>query len=285
MAHPALVDPAALPALLAEVTVLDVRWALGRSDGHEQYLAGHVPGASYVDLETDLADPAAGDERGRHPLPDPGRFAAAMRRCGVDLRRPVVVYDDVSGTSAARAWWLLRYHGHPDVRLLDGGWSAYVASGGPVETGEPAVAVSPAAAFPADPGHLPVVDAEGAARLAREGILIDARAPERYRGETEPVDPVAGHVPGAVNVPTAQNLLAGDSAGRGRFKTPDDLSRAYERALRDAGSLGEVGVYCGSGVTAAHDVFALHLLGVDAALYPGSWSGWVADAERPVETA
>jgi thiosulfate/3-mercaptopyruvate sulfurtransferase len=194
----------------------------------------------------------------------------------------VVLYDDVAGTSAARAWWLLCDHGHRDVRLLDGGWSAYVAAGGPVESGAAEVAATPGEAFPADPGHLPVVDAEGAARLAREGVLLDARAPERYRGETEPVDPVAGHIPGAVNVPTAANLAAAGA----RFRVADDLSLVYEKAAGAAGRpLRDVGVYCGSGVTAAHDVFALHLLGVEAALYPGSWSGWVADPERPVETS
>lgn len=288
MSHPSLVSPEDLPGLLGQVTVLDVRWALGRDDGYEQYLAGHVPGASYVDLGTDLADPGVRDSRGRHPLPDPERFAAVMRRCGVDLRRPVVVYDDVSGTSAARAWWLLRDHGHPDVRLLDGGWSAYLAAGGPVETGESRVEPSEGQAFPADPGRLPVVDADGAAEVATDGVLVDARAPERYRGEVEPVDPVAGHVPGAVNVPTAANLAGGP--GQGTFKQRDGLEAVYRTVLdslaagREDGPEAPVAVYCGSGVTAAHDLFALHLVGVEAALYPGSWSGWVSDPDRPVAT-
>jgi thiosulfate/3-mercaptopyruvate sulfurtransferase len=288
MSRPPLVFPEDLPALLGSVTVLDVRWALGRDDGLQQYLAGHVPGASYVDLETDLAGPAACDERGRHPLPDPERFAAAMRRCGVDLAKPVVVYDDVAGTSAARAWWLLRDHGHPDVRLLDGGWSWYVRAGGPVETGDSRAAPTPPTAFPADPGHLPVLDADAAAAVAENGVLFDARAGERFRGETEPVDPVAGHIPGAVNVPTADNLIGPGTVRAGRFKASDDLEAAYRAALRRAGRpadrLDQVGVYCGSGVTACHDAFALHLLGVQAALYPGSWSGWVTDPDRPVAT-
>lgn len=241
-----------------EVTVLDVRWQLGRDDGHEQYLAGHVPGAAYVDMEADLADPVGDGSRGRHPLPDPERFAAAMRRCGVRPDRPVVVYDDAAATSAARAWWLLTYHGHPDVRVLDVGWAGYVDAGGPVETG---VVEVPPGDFEADPGHLPVVDAEGAARLAAEGQLIDARAAERYRGETEPVDPVAGHIPGAVNVP---------------YDRPDLLAGLdHERPL---------GVYCGSGVTATHSVLALARIGIVPALYPGSWSEWVADPARPVAT-
>lgn len=265
--HDLLVSPRVLAAMMAleapaEVTVLDVRWALGRDDGHEQYLSGHVPTAAYVDLDTDLADPVGDGRRGRHPLPDPDRFAAAMRRCGVRRGRPVVVYDDTAGTSAARAWWLLTYHGHPDVRVLDGGWSAYVEAAGPVETGPVDV---PPGDFVPEPGQLPVVDADGAARLAAQGRLVDVRAAERFRGEREPVDPVAGHVPGAVNVPLDEPDRFADVAGA-------------------AGDAGQVGVYCGSGVTAAYGVLALRRLGTDAALYPGSWSEWVADPTRPVAT-
>jgi thiosulfate/3-mercaptopyruvate sulfurtransferase len=266
-------DAVALAATGA-ATFLDVRWALGRTDGHDQYLAGHVPGAAYVDLNADLAAPVGDGSRGRHPLPDPGDFAAAMRRAGVRAHRPVVVYDDVGGTSAARAWWLLEHQGHPDVRVLDGGWTAYVAAGGPVATGDEPVEPGD---FVAGPGRLRVLDADGAARVAREGVLIDARAPERFRGETEPVDPVAGHVPGARNVPTAANLR-----DRG-FASLDELRATYG----EAGALepgAEVGAYCGSGVTAAHDVLALRRLGVDAALYAGSWSEWVQDPARPVAT-
>ncbi len=255
-------------------TFLDVRWALGRTDGHEQYLAGHIPGAAFIDLETDLAAPVGDGSRGRHPLPAPETFAAAMRRAGVRMDRPVVVYDDVAGTSAARAWWLLEHHGHDDVRVLDGGWSHYVATGGPVATGEEHPAEGD---FVAGPGRLRVLDADGAARVAREGVLIDARAPERYRGEVEPVDPVAGHVPGAVNVPTAANL------GESGFRSLDELRATYDRT----GALNphaEVAAYCGSGVTATHDVLALRRLGIDAALYAGSWSEWVQDPARPVAT-
>ena len=253
-------------------TVLDVRWQLGRTDGREQHEAGHVPGAAYVDLETDLADPPGA--RGRHPLPDPDRFVAAMRRCGVSHERPVVVYDDVSGTSAARAWWLLRHHGHPHVRVLDGGWSWWLDVGGPVETGP---VTPPYGDFVPGADVMPVLDAAGAAELARSGVLVDARAPERFRGEVEPVDPVAGRIPGAVNVPTARNLVAeGDRADR--FRSAGELAAAY-----DLPAGARVGVYCGSGVTAAHDVLALEVLGVSAALYPGSWSEWVTDPSRPVE--
>ena len=272
-----LISPRKLADLLDDVTLLDVRWKLGGPPGHEEYLRGHVPGASYVDLETDLADPAG--ERGRHPLPDARRFEAAMRRCGVSDDRPVVVYDDVFGTAATRAWWLLRYHGHRDVRLLNGGYAWWVRDGGPVEQGEPEQAQGD---FTADPGHMPVLDTDGAAWVARDGVLVDARAGERFRGETEPIDPVAGHIPGAVNVPTVCNLVGPEALNHGRIRPLDDLGLFYSAAGVRAGS--EVGVYCGSGVTATHDVFALELLGVPAALYPGSWSEWVADPERPVAT-
>ncbi|MGA8995966.1 MAG: sulfurtransferase [Nocardioidaceae bacterium] len=274
-----LVQVAELGRLLGEVTVLDVRWQLGRDDGYQQYLAGHVPTARYVDLATDLAEPRnpahPPGPQGRHPLPDPERFAAAMRRCGVSRGRPVVVYDDWSSMAATRAWWLLRFHGHRNVRVLDGGWGWWRREGGAVETGPARAGLG---GFDADPGHLPVLDADGAARTARSGVLIDARAPERYRGETEPVDPVAGHVPGAVNVPTAANL------SDGRFRPVPELAEVY-RATRPRadGTPRPVGVYCGSGVTATHDLLALHLLGREAVLYPASWSGWVSDPDRPVE--
>lgn len=268
-----LVTAEALAGILDGVTVLDVRYQLGRTDGHEQFLAGHVPGAAYVDLGTDLADPPGDpvDERGRHPLPHADRFAEAMSRVGVRGDRPVVVYDNWSSMAATRAWWLLTFHGHPDVRVLDGGWSGWTSSVLVVEKGEPDVQRGD---FRADPGHLPLVDAHGAARVARDGVLLDARAAERFRGEVEPVDPVAGHVPGAVNVPTALNLEDG------RFRSRAELSEVYAMV----GETGDVAAYCGSGVTATHDLFALHLLGRTGALYPASWSGWVSDDTRPVAT-
>lgn len=272
-----LISPEALLAQLEEepegVTLLDVRWQLGRDDGRAEYAACHIPGAVFADLETALADPAG--PGGRHPLPEPDRFGEEMRRCGVRNETRVVVYDATGGLAAARGWWLLRYHGHRDVRLLDGGWPWWLRVGGATETGN---RVAPYGDFAPRPGGLPVIDAVNAARLAQEGALLDARAPERYRGETEPVDPVAGRVPGALNVPTARNLVA-DGSRAGRFKSPEELAEVY------AGMIGrDVGVYCGSGVTAAHDVLALELLGVRAALYPGSWSHWVTDPSRPVET-
>ncbi|HEX6248043.1 MAG TPA: sulfurtransferase [Nocardioidaceae bacterium] len=268
-----LISPRSLAALPGPVVLLDVRWELGGPPGLEEYHRGHLPGAVYVDLETDLADPPGA--RGRHPLPETTRFEAAMRRCGVRSGVPVVVYDAVGGTSAARCWWLLRYHGHRDVRVLDGGWQAWCEDVGASEEGP--VTVTPGD-FTATPGGMPVLDAAGAARVAREGALVDARAPERFRGEVEPIDPVAGHVPGAVNVPTTANL----ETPAGRFKDARALTAVYELAGVRPGR--EIGVYCGSGVTASHDVLALAALGLEAALYPGSWSEWVHDGRRPVET-
>jgi thiosulfate/3-mercaptopyruvate sulfurtransferase len=265
-----LISVAELQSRLGEVTVLDVRYRMGGPPGREQYAAGHVPGAAYVDMNGDLAAPAGAG--GRHPLPDPELFGAAMRQAGVSTDRPVVVYDDWAGHAAGRCWWLLRHHGHPDVRVLDGGWSLWLAEGGEIETGERSTA---AGDFGPAPGALPVVDADGVLDVP---VLVDARAAERYRGETEPVDPVAGHIPGAVNVPTSTNLGAD-----GRFRRPDQLRALYEAAGVPTDGSQEVAVYCGSGVTAVHDLIALELIGVHATLYPGSWSGWITDPSRPVE--
>lgn len=268
VAHP-LISADELATSLDEVTVLDVRWSLGSSGGRHEHAAGHVPGAAYVDLDVDLADPPGA--RGRHPLPDVRRFEAAMRAAGVCHGRGVVVYDDWQGRAAARARWLLRFHGHDDVRVLDGGWSTWRAAGLPVESGP--VEPRPGDWTVATTPHLPVVEAE---RLLDVDVLIDARAPERYRGEVEPVDPVAGHVPGARNMPTDINLEPD-----GRFRAAGDLAGVYAQVGAVPGA--DVAVYCGSGVTAAHDLLALEVAGVRAALYPGSWSEWVTDPGRPVE--
>ncbi len=256
--------------------LLDVRWRLGGPPGIEGYRAGHLPGAVYVDLDTQLAGPPGGG--GRHPLPDVAVFEAAMRAVGVRDGRPVVVYDDGDATTAARAWWLLRYHGHADVRVLDGGLRAWAASGQPVST----TASDPEPGdFTARPGALPVLDAAGAAELARSGILLDARAPARYRGETEPVDRVAGHIPGALSSPSAENVTA-----EGTFRAADELRARFASLGISAVGNGHqrVGAYCGSGVVAAHEVLALELVGVAAALYVGSWSSWITDPARPVAT-
>jgi thiosulfate/3-mercaptopyruvate sulfurtransferase len=279
-------DPTALAAVLAAgpaPVLLDVRWRLGGPPGLDRYREGHLPGARFVDLDRDLAGPpgAGGPGRpgGRHPLPDTNAFESAMRRAGVDDGRPVLVYDENDSIAAARAWWLLRYFGHEQVQVLDGGYQAWLAADEPIETG-PAPAPPPGA-FTARPGHRPLLDAAGAARAAREGVLLDARAAERYRGEVEPVDPVAGHIPGAVSAPTTENLGPG-----GRFLDPEALRARFAGLGVPAAAGGAVttGVYCGSGVTAAHEVLALSLAGIPAALYVGSWSDWITDPARPVVT-
>ncbi|GAA1594907.1 rhodanese-like domain-containing protein [Actinoplanes couchii] len=304
--------------------LLDVRWALGDPHGAEHYAAGHLPGAVYVDLDTELAGPHE-PGAGRHPLPTIDDLQVAARRWGINKDSTVVVYDNSGGLAAARAWWLLRWAGVADVRILDGGLAAWraadhpeeiapaadpsagpdaarpasgsvtdrPASGSPVDrsaSGSPvdrAASGSPvdrsasglAAARPAgnvvlSAGHLPTLTADEAAALPSAGTLLDARAGERYRGETEPIDPRAGHIPGAISRPTAGNLAEGVPF----FRPTDELRERF------AGLTGPIGVYCGSGVTAAHQIAALATLGIEAALYPGSWSAWSADPNRPAAT-
>ncbi|MEU7135887.1 sulfurtransferase [Streptomyces sp. NPDC046261] len=253
-------------------TLLDVRYRPGGPPGLPQYEAGHLPGAVYVDLESALAAPAG--PKGRHPLPDDAVFGAAMRRAGVRFDHPVVVYDDGLGWAAARAWWMLRWAGHPDVRVLDGGLAAWTASGGRLTPEVPPVTEGD---FVPAPGALPLLDADGAAELARRGLLLDARAGERYRGEVEPLDAVAGHIPGAVSAPTTDNVTAD-----GCFLPAGELAARF--AGLGASDGVEVGVYCGSGVSAAHEVLALAIAGIPASLYVGSWSEWSSDPARPVAT-
>ncbi|MFE9681355.1 sulfurtransferase [Streptomyces sp. NPDC006285] len=263
------------PQLASDLTgpnppvVLDIRWQLGGPNLRRAYEEAHVPGAFYVDLDTELAAPAGA--AGRHPLPDPEVFGAAMRAAGVSGDRDVVVYDGGLGWAAARAWWLLRWTGHPSVRVLDGGFAAW---SGPVESGVPAPA---AGTFVPAPGAVPVLDADGAASLARTGLLLDARAAERYRGDVEPIDRVGGHIPGAVSAPTTGNV-----AESGRFRPAGELADRFKALGADGGT--EVGVYCGSGVSGAHEVLALAVAGIPAALYVGSWSEWSQDDRRPVAT-
>jgi thiosulfate/3-mercaptopyruvate sulfurtransferase len=252
-------------------TVLDVRWELGGPPGWPQYVQGHIPGAAFVDLDTALAGPPG--PSGRHPLPSEDAFGEAMRAAGVSADRPVVAYDGGISMAAARAWWLLRYFGHPRVFVLDGGFSGWLAAGHAIE--RDAVAVEPGDFVP-HAGGMPLLDAEGAASLADRGVLLDARAGERYRGEREPIDPVAGHIPGAVNLPGTELL---------RSQTGGLLDAASLRARFEAAGVREgvsVGAYCGSGVTAALEVLALERAGFTGALYVGSWSEWVRDPSRPV---
>jgi thiosulfate/3-mercaptopyruvate sulfurtransferase len=256
----------------AAPVLLDVRWRLLGPPPAELYAAGHLPGAVSVDIDADLSAPPG--RGGRHPLPDPADLQAVLRRCGVRRGSAVVAYDDGDGSSAARAWWLLRWAGHPGVRVLDGGFAAWTAAGLPVSTEVPRPA-------PGDvvvrPGGMPVLDAAGAAAVVAGGVLLDARAAERFRGEVEPVDPVAGHVPGARSAP-----LGGNLGPDGRFRPPAELRRRFAGLGVRPGV--PVGVYCGSGVTAAQEVLALELAGVPAALYAGSWSEWITDPDRPVAT-
>jgi thiosulfate/3-mercaptopyruvate sulfurtransferase len=259
---------------LATYRILDVRYRLLGPSARADYDEGHVPGARFVDLDQDLA--AGPGDHGRHPLPTSADFQAAMRRLGVSAGRPVVCYDFADSTSAARAWWLLRYFGHPDVRILDGGYAGWRAAGGDIDQDQSEVAEGD---FVAEPGRLPLLDADQAAVMARSGILIDARAAERYRGDSEPIDPVAGHIPGAVNVPSLANVDA-----TGHFLAHERLRERFEAVGVTADSA--VGAYCGSGVVAAHEVVALELAGFPgAALYADSWSGWITDPRRPVATA
>ncbi|MGW8885696.1 sulfurtransferase [Streptomyces sp. NPDC055749] len=250
--------------------LLDVRWQLGGPHGRPDYEAGHIPGAVFVDLDAELAGPAG--RGGRHPLPDPEEFGAVMRRAGVSHGTPVVVYDGGPGWAAARAWWLLRWTGHTDVRVLDGGLAAW-AGGLSTETPAPAEGD-----FKPEPGALPLLDADAAAGLARSGLLLDARAAERYRGDVEPIDRVGGHIPGAVSAPTSENVGEG-----GRFLAAGLLASRFS-GLGASSEAGAVGVYCGSGVSGAHEVLALEIAGYHAALYAGSWSEWSSDTSRPVAT-
>jgi thiosulfate/3-mercaptopyruvate sulfurtransferase len=250
--------------------ILDVRWELGGPPGLPQYLDGHIPGAAFVDLETALAGPPG--DGGRHPMPSSDVFGAVMRAAGVSGDRPVVAYDAGNSMAAARAWWLLRYFGHPRVFVLDGGFSGWLAAGLAIERG---AIEAPAGDFVPRPGGMPLLDAAGAARVANRGVLLDARAPERFRGEREPIDPVAGHIPGAVNVPSTELLhLEGGFLGAAALRARFEAAGVREGV--------EVGAYCGSGVAAAQEVLALELAGYRGALYVGSWSDWIRDPGRPM---
>ncbi|MBW0106942.1 sulfurtransferase [Pseudonocardia sp. KRD291] len=272
--------------------VLDVRWRLTGPPGRPDHAARRIPGAVFVDLGTELAAAVAsgGGPGGRHPLPDPASLQEVLRRAGVREDSTVVAYDDADGSVAARAWWLLRWSGHPAgrVKVLDGGFAAWTAEGRPLAGDDvPDADRAPEPVpDPGDvvvrPGAMPVLDADGAAALARRGALLDARAGARYRGETEPVDPRAGHVPGALSVP-----FAGNTGPDGRWLPADELAARFRAAgVTDPTA---VGAYCGSGVTASSLVLALEHAGVTspespAALYPGSWSEWSADPARPAAT-
>lgn len=273
-----LITAAELAALIASgdpVATLDVRWRVDEPNGHAAYLQGHLPGAVYVSLDDELSDHSV-TGRGRHPLPSGSSLQAAARRWGVRQGEPVVVYDDWNRAGSARAWWVLTAAGLGKVRILDGGLAAWRSAGQDLQTGP----VEPA------PGNVvvPHQDLYAGSRLtltaeqAAAGAvpLLDARAPERFRGDVEPLDPIAGHIPGAKNLPSTAVLTGG-----GAFR--DDRSVAQLLAERGVEPDGVVGAYCGSGVTAAVTIAALAAAGRDAALYPGSWSEWSSDPHCDVE--
>ena len=304
-------DLAALLVVGPTPRILDVRWKLGGPPGRSEFRRGHLPGAVFVDLDSELAghgEPADG----RHPLPALADLQDAARGWGLNDGDTVVVYDDLGNMSAARAWWLLRHAGVRDVRLLDGGLAAWRAADLPLVAGEEPVGPG---SLTLSSGRLPTLDADAAAAFAQDGVLLDARAAERYRGDTEPIDPRAGHIPGAVSAPTSGNLgadgrflpaavlrarfealgvhgrdaAAGSTAGDVAAGDPSagdaDGTLAQDAASASAPDAGfEVGVYCGSGVTAAHEAVALTLAGYTPALYPGSWSQWSNLTDRPVAT-
>lgn len=256
------------------VRVLDVRWWLDRPDGRPAFRAGHIPGARYADLDTQLAEHGE-PAQGRHPLPSPETLQAAVRDWGIDGGDTVVVYDDVANLASGRAWWVLRDAGIADVRVLDGALAAWTDAGFDLEEGD-APAVRPGTAV-VSPGTLPMLGIDDVLAFARTGLLLDARAGERFRGEVEPMDPRAGHIPGAVSAPTTQN-----NDDSGRFRSPDELRERFAALGAEPGAT--VGVYCGSGVSAAHEAIVLSLAGYRPVLYPGSWSQWSQHPDRPAAT-
>lgn len=253
--------------------ILDVRWTVMQPDGRAAFGDGHIPGAVFVDLDADLSDHSV-TGRGRHPLPTAAALQASARTWGLNDGDTVVVYDDWNGQAAARAWWLLRAAGLADVRILDGAWPAWQRSGLPAETTE----------RQPGPGNitidhlagLPTVDADSLAQRTPGAVVLDARAAARYRGDEEPLDQKAGHIPGAISAPTAENLTAD-----GTFRPSAELRARFAELGADTGT---VAVYCGSGVTATHQIAALAIAGHDAALYPGSWSEWSSTPGRAVAT-
>jgi thiosulfate/3-mercaptopyruvate sulfurtransferase len=264
-----LVSAEWLAAHLDEVVVADVRWYLDGRSGRDAYLAGHIPGAVFVDVDRDLAGPPSA-ARGRHPLPEAEAFAQAMSALGIGDGDRVVAYDDAGGSVAARLWWMLDALSHL-AAVLDGGVQAWAGS---LRTGEehrPTARFTPREWPPAR-----LVETADVERLRRDprALIVDARAPERFTGALEPIDPRPGHIPGARSAPWMDNL---DPAS-GRFHSPATLRARF--AALGAGEADAVVAYCGSGVTACHDLLALETVGVRARLYPGSWSQWSSDPDR-----
>jgi len=278
MGYETLIDVATLKGHLDDPSfrIVDCRFELGNPDaGRAAYLGGHLPGAVYAHLDEDLSGPRT-PWSGRHPLPEPDELAATLGRLGIDDSMQVVAYDDSHGAYAARLWWLLRWLGHRHVAVLDGGLAAWRSAALPLPA--PPVAVAPRRLQPRPDATMHVSGDDVALLLARdECVLLDARAPERFEGRLEPLDPQAGHVPGAHNHPFARNLAAD-----GRFLAPAALADLLTRQLRGRPPAAAISM-CGSGVTACHTLLALEIAGLPGArLYPGSWSEWSRDPGRPV---
>lgn len=275
-----LVETKTLAAHLADPdwAVFDCRSVLNDPEaGPQAYVQGHIPGARYIHLERDLSGTVTPDT-GRHPLPDPRTLAETLGSAGVDGRVQLVAYDDAGGVFASRLWWLARWLGHTRAAVLNGGWQQWLKDGRPVSRDE----VRPGVRQfdyknAADGAWLSTADVLELVRGRKRGLLLDARAPIRFRGEQEPIDPVAGHVPGAVNLPHAGNV-----AEDGRFRSPAALRKRYEEAL--VGLRPEHAVcMCGSGVTACHNLLAMEVAGLKGGrLYAGSWSEWIRDPSRPI---
>ena len=273
-----LVSPAQLIHLLRRaehgegpvVRVLDVRWRLDRPEGRPEYVRAHLPGAVYVDLEHELADRGQ-PERGRHPLPSAEQLQAAARSWGLHVSDIAIAYDDNRGVAAARLWWLLRRAG-VDVRVLDGGIRGWVAEGLPLEPGDVLPEEGDVVLIASDEGRIELEDVEA---FARTGVLLDVRTPEQYSGAQSSLDPVGGHIPGAVNLP-AMAVLDGD----GRLRHPDALRRVFANVGVREGV--PVAVYCGSGIASTHTALALEQAGIEAVVYSGSWSEWSNHRGLPV---
>lgn len=274
-----LISVAELDAQLPDPgwVVVDCRFDLSdTSAGRAAYLAGHIPGAVYAHLDETLSGPVQSGKTGRHPLPDPEVFADTLSRWGIDGSKQVVAYDDRGGPFAARLWWMLRWMGHPAVAVLDGGWPAWSKAGYATQQGDVQV---PRTQFQAQVRQALQVEAGRIAQSLQEKdlVLVDARAAPRYRGEEEPLDPVAGHIPGALSLPFTENL--GPDL---HFKPREVLQAQFAEAL-DGRPAEAVVCYCGSGVTAAHNLLALTHAGFEGVrLYAGSWSEWITDPDRPV---
>jgi thiosulfate/3-mercaptopyruvate sulfurtransferase len=270
------------------VTLLDVRWRLGEPHGAgaARYAVRHLPGARFLDLEAVLTRHTGDPRDGRHPLPELDALATGLAAVGVRADRQVVVYDEAGSFAAGRAWWVLRWAAL-DVRVLDGGIEAWEAAGMPLTAANSPVTPgggSDAPELHLRAGHLPTLTADQAALVGSGGVLVDVRAPERFRGETEPLDPQAGHIPGAVNIPVSGLFAGADTAYPGGMPSEQVLRERLAPVLAAVTAGEPIGVYCGSGVSAAQAVLALASLGVQVPLYAGSWSAWSNDPARPVAT-